>query len=189
MIANHGKMEIILKIVYFGPAMSGKTTSLKNLFKQHNKEDSVQSIETTSGRTLYFDFGALSMKGGKWTIKFHLYTATGQDFYAATRPATLAGADGIIFVVDAQRQFIDLTKESWDELKLYYGEKIKTLPVIVCRNKSDLADIATCEEISDLLDLDALEKTGIISTIATTGDGILASFRQVVKYIFPAVKI
>jgi len=87
--------------------MSGKTTSLRSLFKYFNIEENICSIETSTGRTLFFDFGVISLKGGSWNIKISLYSATGQDFYASTRPATLAGTDGIIFVVDSRKEHIE----------------------------------------------------------------------------------
>ena len=89
MIFDYENKIINLKIVYYGPAMSGKTTSLKYLFTYFNKE--IESIDNSVGRTLFFDFGTLEFEGAEWNIKFLIYSATGQDFYASTRPATLIG--------------------------------------------------------------------------------------------------
>ncbi|GAG76664.1 unnamed protein product, partial [marine sediment metagenome] len=73
----------------------------KYLFKHFGKTDKITSIESTVGRTLFFDFGVLEFKGAEWDLNFQIYSATGQDFYASTRPSTLIGVDGIIFVVDS----------------------------------------------------------------------------------------
>ncbi|MGV9206185.1 MAG: gliding-motility protein MglA, partial [Promethearchaeia archaeon] len=85
MIFDHENKELQVKIVYYGPAMSGKTTSIKNLFKNFGQKDKLRSIENTIGRTLFFDFGILKFKGTNWNLKFLIYSATGQDFYASTR--------------------------------------------------------------------------------------------------------
>lgn len=82
MIFDWENKVIQVKIVYYGPAMSGKTTSLKYLFSYFGKLKELDSIESTVGRTLFFDFGVLKFKGSQWGLKFLIYSATGQDFYA-----------------------------------------------------------------------------------------------------------
>ncbi|GAG87475.1 unnamed protein product, partial [marine sediment metagenome] len=72
------------------------------------------SIDSTIGRTLFFDFGVLQFEGAEWSLKFLIYSATGQDFYASTRPATLNGVDGIIFVVDSRTQCLQHNIRSWN---------------------------------------------------------------------------
>ncbi|MCK4779932.1 MAG: gliding-motility protein MglA, partial [Candidatus Lokiarchaeota archaeon] len=123
MIFNYENKTLQVKIVYYGPAMSGKTTSIKSLFSYFKKEDSIKSIDSSVGRTLFFDFGVLLFKGTEWGIKFLIYSATGQDFYASTRPATLNGVDGLIFVADSQIEFLDHNIRSWNELKTLFGSE------------------------------------------------------------------
>jgi GTPase SAR1 family protein len=101
MIYDYESKTLQVKLVYYGPAMSGKTTSIKYLFSYFKKGENLESIESSVGRTLFFDFGVLHFKGSYWEIKFLIYSATGQDFYASTRPATLNGVDGIIFIADS----------------------------------------------------------------------------------------
>ena len=116
MIFDYRNKTLQVKIVYYGPAMSGKTTSIKSLFPYFNKEDSVKSIDNSVGRTLFFDFGVLNFKGAEWGLKFLIYSATGQDFYASTRPATLNGVDGLIFVVASQIEFLEHNLRACNEL-------------------------------------------------------------------------
>jgi len=78
MIFDWENKVIQVKIVYYGPAMSGKTTSLKYLFSYFGKLKELDSIESTVGRTLFFDFGVLQFKGSQWGLKFLIYSATGQ---------------------------------------------------------------------------------------------------------------
>ena len=186
MIINYVNKTVTIKIVYYGPAMCGKTTSLKQLLSIHGV-DRIASIETTTGRTLFFDFGTLTMKGGEWTTKINLYSATGQDFYASTRPATLRGADGIIFVIDAQKKFLQDNLRSFNELRLFY--QIKFPPIVISMNKMDLPNIIGVCEVEQNFNLSAFQKIEIIQTIATNGKGIHESFKTMMGFIFPTVQI
>ncbi len=121
MIFNFDNKTLQVKIVYYGPAMSGKTTSIKALFSYFDREQNIQSIDSSIGRTLFFDFGVLNFKGIEWNLKLLIYSATGQDFYASTRPATLNGVDGLIFVVDSQIEYLEHNRRSWKELKTIFG--------------------------------------------------------------------
>ncbi|MCF2138983.1 MAG: GTPase domain-containing protein [Candidatus Lokiarchaeota archaeon] len=187
MLINYKKKEIQIKIVYYGCAMSGKTTSLKNLFRSFNREDLLTSIETTTGRTLFFDFGVLQLKGGEWIVKISLLTATGQDFYASTRPATLYGIDGIMFVVDSQRKYFNDNLSSWNELNFYLQEKISDLPIVICLNKQDLDNLISLDEINQHFQLNSLSKVQLIPTIAIDNRGIIEAFKYILEMIFPSI--
>jgi len=186
---NEQNKTIQIKIVYYGCGMSGKTTSLKYLFRYFNKEDRLKSIETTSGRTLFFDFGILPIKGGEWTIKLLLYSATGQDFYASTRPATLLGADGIIFIVDSQEKFLSDNLRSWNELRLYFQKRLFQIPLVISMNKRDLQNIVSKEKIIRSLEIREFDNILITETIATGGKGVLESFKKLLSLIFPSITI
>ena len=163
MIFDYEDKIIQIKIVYYGPAMSGKTTSLKYLFSYLGKEEKLESIESTVGRTLFFDFGVLQIKGAEWSLKFLLYTATGQDFYAGTRPATLNGVDGIIFVADAQSEYLAQNLRSWGELKTLFGNEIYNLPIIIALNKYDI-DSSNLPESLRILRFLILDSSGKVTT-------------------------
>ena len=64
MIIDQFERSIQIKLVFFGPAMSGKTKSLRKLFSLMGKQ--VFSIESTIGRTLLFDYGTVSVKNKQW---------------------------------------------------------------------------------------------------------------------------
>ena len=183
MLLDYENKIIQAKIVYYGPAMSGKTTSLRFLFKSLGKEDNLKSIETTTGRTLFFDFGTLKLTGHEWTVKFLLYTATGQDFYASTRPATLYGVDGIIFVFDSQTQFFNSNANSRMELKKFFEQEIYEIPIVICLNKWDLDKSINEELLREKFELDKYKKVEIKKTIAKNGQGISESFTTLVNFL------
>ena len=76
-IINYASKEIQFKIVYYGPALSGKTSNLAYIHSRiapAHRGDLI-SLATAADRTLFFDFlplNALTLHGFK--TKFQLYT-------------------------------------------------------------------------------------------------------------------
>jgi hypothetical protein len=157
-IINQATKELQVKIVYYGPAMGGKTT---NLIKVHENIQTAQekgklvSLATSSDRTLFFDFlpiEAVAIKGFK--TKFQLYTVPGQVIYNTTRQLVLRGADGIVFVADSQYDKMADNVESFANLE----DNLRTLklnladiPYVVQYNKRDLPNVAPVEYMEFLL--------------------------------------
>ena len=189
MIVNYKSKLIQIKIVYYGCALSGKTTSLKSLFNKFGKNGKLTSIETTTGRTLFFDFGTLQMIGGEWMVKILLYSATGQDFYASTRPATLSGTDGIVFVIDSQKKYFEDNYRSWKELHYYFEDNIFKIPIVLSLNKRDLPDSIDINEIINKYELKKFKNTQVIETIALSGKGVIETFKSMMSLIFPSIII
>ncbi|MFX1260318.1 MAG: ATP/GTP-binding protein [Promethearchaeota archaeon] len=191
MIYDYKNKLIQVKIVYYGPAMSGKTTSLKYLFSYFGKKSKLESIESSVGRTLFFDFGVLQFKGTEWSLKFLMYTATGQDFYATTRPSTLSGVDGIIFVADSQKSHFEQNLRSWNELKTLFGREIYNIPIVIALNKQDLENGKNLEKnhIMKYIDFKKFKHLSLNKTIAINGKGVLDSFEDVLHFIFPQLTI
>ena len=183
MIINHESKIINLKIVYFGPAMSGKTTTVKWLFGHFGKKDEIESIDSTVGRTLFFDYGKIAFKEQDWILNLHVYSTTGQDFYAVTRPITLKATDGIIFVLDSQRSAYERNLYSWRELESYYQESLLNLPKIIAFNKQDVLNKFTTKEFLDAIDYEKYDNIDIKHTIAPNGEGVLDSFEGILQLI------
>jgi len=179
LIIDHENKKIKTKIVYYGPAMSGKTTTVKTLFRLFNLKNRVRSIETSTGRTLFFDFGNLIFKASEWTIEVNVWTATGQDYYVETRPTVLRGVDGVIFVADGQRSLLGENLRSWRELKNLLGDDI---PVVFCLNKCDLKDIISIEEIKKHISVN--NDICFLKTSAIRGINVLEAFRLLMERIF-----
>jgi len=171
--------------------MSGKTTSIKHLFSYFNKEDTLNSIDSTIGRTLFFDFGVLQFKGSEWSLKFLIYSATGQDFYASTRPATLNGVDAVIFVVDSRAKCLHHNLRSWNELKTMFREDFYNLPIVISLNKSDFESkqgINDHEFIREIK-INQFKYISANKTVATEGKGILDAFNRIITFIFPELTL
>lgn len=157
MFINWALQEINLKIVYYGPGMSGKTTNLEYI---HSKMDpslagELVSLKTKEDRTIFFDFLQLEVgriKGKK--PKFNLYTVPGQVYYASSRKVILNGVDGIVFVADSQKHRMDGNIETLLDLENNLredGHSLDTFPWVIQYNKRDLPDIENIDNLQKRL--------------------------------------
>src|SRR5215472_11535887 len=97
---NHTNKEIQFKIVYYGPALCGKTTNLAYIHSRISPvyRGDLISLATAAARTLSFDFlpiNSVILQGFK--TKIQLYTVPGQVLYNRTRQLLLRNVDGVIF--------------------------------------------------------------------------------------------
>ena len=188
-IINQATKELHVKIVYYGPALCGKTT---NIIKIHDHVDSVQekgklvSLATSSDRTLFFDFlplEALSVKG--FRTKFQLYTVPGQVIYNTTRQLVLRGVDGIVFVADSQYEKMTENVESFTNLE----ENLKTLklnlpdiPYVLQYNKRDLPNVAPVEYMEFLLNNRELQVPSFTSS-AHKCEGVFETLNMITRML------
>jgi len=187
MIIDHLNQTIQLKICYFGPALSGKTTTLKSLFKHFGKEEKVLSIESTIRRTLFFDYGTISFENEKWRVKIHIYSTTGQDFYIITRPTTLQGIDGIIFVADSQQSAYYRNLTSWNELCNYFRDHFVKLPKVLAFNKQDLPDKFNSVDFLDNINSFKFKNFRSKKTVALHGYGVVETFEKLMELILKKI--
>ena len=187
MIIDHLSQTIQLKICYFGPALSGKTTTLKSLFKHFGKEDRVLSIESSIRRTLFFDYGTINFQNKQWLLKLHIYSTTGQDFYIVTRPITLRAIDGIIFVADSQNSAYYRNLTSWNELCNYFEGDFEKIPKILAFNKQDLDDKFNTSEFLENINSFKYKNLKTKNTAALYGEGVLQSFEELLELVLKKI--
>ncbi len=192
MFINWGLGELNLKIVYYGPALSGKTTNLQYIHARTpaHLRGRLISLKTQQERTLLFDFLQLEMgKVNNLKPKFKLYTVPGQVYYAASRRLILQGTDGIVFVADSQAGRLAENQESWYTMEQHLielGQDISTFPIIVQFNKRDLPHVLSTAEICYQLGISgrpcfeasALRGTGVFDTLKAAMNGVVAQVRQ-----------
>ncbi len=183
------KKEIQVKIVYYGPARSGKTTNLLYLYKSMSKNvaGKMVTIDTKGDRTLFFDFLPLNIgKIKDLSIRIQLYTVPGQVIYNATRKLVLKGADGIVFVADSLRVQKQKNIESLinleENLREYHID-INTCPLVFQYNKRDLLKsnfpLLSIEELEE--DLNARFKMPAFEASAMSGFGVFETLREITK--------
>jgi len=158
-IINQATKELQVKIVYYGPAMGGKTTNLVQVHDHvqttSGNKGKLVSLATSSDRTLFFDFlpiEAMTIRGFK--TKFQLYTVPGQVIYNTTRQLVLRGVDGIVFVADSQFEKMQENVESFQNLiENLQSQKLNLteIPYILQYNKRDLPNAAPVEYMDFLL--------------------------------------
>ncbi|MEJ2684708.1 MAG: GTPase domain-containing protein [Candidatus Sulfobium sp.] len=183
---NYATKEITLKIVYYGPGLSGKTTNLQYLHSVLNasSKGKLLSLSTEADRTLFFDF--LPVELGKirdFSVRFQLYTVPGQVRYNATRRIVLKGADAVVFVADSQREMRDQNIESRNNMRenlLANNIDPEEIPVVFQYNKRDLKDIASIEELNGDLNVG---NHHVLEGKAIDGTGVEDAFRLISKLL------
>lgn len=184
---NFARKEISFKIVYYGPAMSGKTTNLRYIYTAlpQKIKGNFTSIATETERTLFFDFLPLELGTIKgFTIRLSLYTVPGQFIYKLTRKSVLKSCDGIIFVADSQKRRKEENIESFidmmENLK-EFGESLETVPIIIQYNKRDLNYILRIEELEESLNSEKQFES--YETIATRGEGVIDTLKGITRLV------
>ncbi len=190
MLIDHRKKEIHVKIVYYGPALSGKTTNLKYIYRKLNPQfrGEMVTVDTKGERTMYFDFLPVEVKTpGGFKVKFHLYTVPGQEFYRVSRKLVLKGTDGVVFVadssVDRREANIKIMNEMVETLK-EFKTPIETLAFVIQYNKRDLPsvlDIPTLQSDLNHWDVPYFE------AIAKEGKGVFKTLDGVVKQVMTKI--
>jgi len=186
MLFNYASKEIIVKIVYYGPALSGKTTNLEYIHKKSNPQTrgKLISLATETDRTLFFDL--LPMDLGKvrgFYIKLQLYTVPGQVKYNSTRKLVLKGVDAIVFVADSSKGLVEANIESMKNLKenlKELGIDYTTIPAILQFNKQDLSDRISKEELNSRIND---RKSPCIEASAINGSGVFETLKEISKLV------
>jgi signal recognition particle receptor subunit beta len=189
---NYTAKEITVKVVYYGPGLSGKTTNLQYLHHTINsgKKGKLVSLPTESDRTLFFDL--LPVNVGKvrdFSLRFQLYTVPGQVRYNATRKLVLKGADAVVFVADSQREMREQNIESFKNMKenlIANNINLEEIPLILQYNKRDLPNILSIQELNK--DLNENGKYKYIEAIAIDGTGVEDTFQDINKVTLDDIK-
>ncbi len=184
------KKRLVLKLVYYGPALSGKTTNLLCLHDLLTKEGrgDLMMLDTKDDRTIYFDLLPFFLKTPSGLkIKVKVYTVPGQVRHDATRKAVLQRADGVAFIADSQATEARNNSTSFDNLETnlsLVGLNIERIPLVVQYNKRDLDDIIDEANIRRVWD-----PTGIpvYLTSALKGWGVLESFADLARQTYHSI--
>ena len=184
---NEQHQRLTIKLVFYGPALSGKTTNLTRLHDllAPQLKGEMMTLETEGDRTLFFDLLPLGFTASSGLlIKFKLFTVPGQVAHDGTRKAVLSRSDGVMFVADSQNNQIYNNGASFDNLVAnagMVGLDLATLPLVVQFNKRDLPDILTEEEI---LARWSTAPWPVYFASALEGTGVLESFGALLGRIY-----
>jgi len=181
---NMTAKEITMKVVYYGPALSGKTTNLQQLHALMNQNcGSLVTLDTKDDRTLYFDFLPIEFgTAAGFSVKLKVFTVPGQVMHKSTRKVVLAGADGVAFIADSQRSSASANAYSWRDMEANLkanGIDFADFPKVVQFNKRDLPDIKSLQEIRE-----AWAGTPTHPAVATRGEGVVETFRELMRALY-----
>jgi signal recognition particle receptor subunit beta len=178
--------EISLKIVYYGPGLGGKTSSLQHIHRAIKPDSRGQLVSLSTGvdRTLYFDFLPVKLpKLRGYTIRVQLYTVPGQVHYNSTRKLVLTGADGIVFVADSQRPRREANIESMNNLQENLREQglsLDKVPHLFQYNKRDMAELLPVSELDSALNL---YHAPYFETSAMAGRGVFEALKSITTLV------
>lgn len=187
-LLNHEKKEVVFKVVYCGPGMSGKTTNLTYIHSRIEKEQrgDLVSLSTSTDRTLFFDFlpvNAVMMNG--YSTKFQLYTVPGQVMYNATRQLVLRGVDGLVFVADSQVEMLEENMRAlhvMEENVTLNDTSLDRIPLVLQYNKRDLHNAAPREHLEYLFNQGNRRVTSF-EAVAAQGYNVFATLNAVSQLI------
>jgi signal recognition particle receptor subunit beta len=191
MFINWKLREINLKIVYYGPALSGKTTNLEYIHSKLKPElrGELISLKTREDRTIFFDFLQLEVGEIKrLKPKFNLYTVPGQVIYAASRKLVLQGADGVVFVADSQWNRLQDNVESMRNLEenlRQLGHDLTHLPLTIQYNKRDLPDRTPITILEARLGCNGVPH---IESVAIHGIGVFDTLKTIINAVVTKVQ-
>ena len=187
-LINYASREIQFKIVYYGPALAGKTA---NLIYIHSRigpayRGDLVSLATSADRTLFFDLLPLHaeiLQG--FRTKFQLFTVPGQVIYNSTRQLVLRNVDGVVFVADSLWDKMEENVLSFRNLEdnlRTQGISLDEFPYVLEFNKRDLQDIAPTNYLEYLLN-NRKRRVQRFESMAKTGVNVFATLDAVTQIL------
>jgi signal recognition particle receptor subunit beta len=189
---NFSERTIKAKVVYYGPAQSGKTTNLEQIHRLTDPagNNRLISLNTAQDRTLFFDLLPFSLGAiSGYDFKVQLYTVPGQVQYNATRRVVLAGADAVVFVADSR------TSNAKENLAAFENMKVNLLanrlvpekvPLVLQYNKRDLPDLQSEAEISRAINPWSRRT---FNAVASQGQGVIETFVAIVQEMLSTIAV
>jgi mutual gliding-motility protein MglA len=174
--------SVFLKIVYYGPGLSGKTTNLETLHRLTDPEGQqpLVSLKTEQDRTLFFDLLPFDLgRISGMDVRFKLYTVPGQIQYDTTRKQVLSGADGVVFVADSQASQLQENVRMIRYLKnnlLANAIDPAKIPLVFQWNKRDLPALTSPDELRREL---CWREGPCYESVATDGRGVIETLRAI----------
>ena len=187
---NFSERTIKAKVVYYGPAQSGKTTNLEQIHRISDPAGTNRliSLNTAHDRTLFFDLLPFSLGAvAGYDFKVQLYTVPGQVQYNATRRVVLAGADAVVFVADSNRSLAAENQAAFENMKVnLLANRLvpDRMPLILQYNKRDLPDIHSEAELDRALNPWA-RRTFL--AVAAEGRGVMETFVAIIQDMLASI--
>ncbi|MHC4958464.1 MAG: GTP-binding protein [Planctomycetota bacterium] len=183
---NFASREVQCKIVYYGPARSGKTANLRTIHARSPEgvRGSLTSIQTDEDRTLFFDFLPLNLGSvAGIDTKINLYAVPYLSGQNANRVLVLEGIDGIVFVADSSPGCLESNVEALRNLRenvAAMGRRLEDIPLVFQWNKSDLAGAIPGHELKTALNVGSEVS---FAACALSGTGVFAALKAATQKV------
>lgn len=190
-LINFQQKEIVVKIVYYGPAFSGKTTNVRKLHDLIPSKlvGNMTTLDTDDERTLFFDYFPIKAGAiGRYKLKLQIYSVPGQAHYRATRKMVLQNADGVVFVADSQASEIEhniVAFQDMEENLRSYGVDMESFPIVIQYNKRDLRNVLPTDFLDRKLNLRGYP---YCEGISLEGKGVMEAFNGIVELVTRRLK-
>lgn len=188
---NDKTKEINCKIVYYGPPLCGKSTSLRYIYNEIRRDakGEMVSLSSDNDRTLYFDFVPLNLGTiGGYTIRVHLYTVPGEVGYSQSRMLISKGVDGVVFMADSALERMEANLKALAGLKDILkseGHSWGEVPLVYQYNKRDLPNTIPVSELRHYINK---ENAADFETVAINGTGVFDAFRAITQAVLANLK-
>ncbi len=183
--------EVNARIVYWGPAGSGKSTNLHAAFAKlrpdHRGE--IKQVPTRIDPTVGYEVLPITLgeiAGVRTQIE--MVAVPGEREQEPTRKQLLDQVAGIVLVVDSRAEEAEASLASLRELRqglAAYGRSLERVPLVVQYNKRDLADPYAIEDLHRRL---GLPNAPVFEAVATQGTGVLQTLSTISKRVIRALR-
>jgi len=177
-LVDFAERQLTLKLVYYGPPLSGKTSNLRALYTKVDtlNRGRLMTLDTRDDRTLFFDLLPIFFRTSSFSFRIKVYTVPGQPVHEATRRVVLAGTDGVVFVADSSPDQQDANRLAWQNLVAnLHAFALDRVPIVVQYNKRDLPDAIPADEC------DKFGQPSMTLACAKAGEGVLPTFFALVE--------
>lgn len=185
-VVDFQERQLTLKLVYYGPPLSGKTSNLRALHAAVDKlnRGRLMTLDTRDDRTLFFDLMPIFFRTSGFSFRIKVYTVPGQPVHEATRKVVLASSDGVVFVADSGARAREENTASWQNLTANLAALgLERLPIVVQYNKRDLPDAVPLAEADRFGD----PARPLEPACAKRGEGVVATFFQLVAHAWESL--
>jgi signal recognition particle receptor subunit beta len=163
----------VVRVVYDGPGMAGKTTNLQKIceFVPATRRGELVTPAQLRGRTMFFDW--LEVDGPSRApapIKLQLVSVPGQIERNYRRKPLVEMADVVVFVCDASPEELTSTLRAFARLRGTLKQNQRKIPVIVQVNKQDKQGALNPAHMSKKLKL--APGTSVLPASASQGVGV-----------------